>query len=85
MDPSEAINHPYFRERGMINEIVDPVMGELAIPGFPLRFSEQPERLDLVAPTLGQHNSEVLKDMLGYTAEQIDDLESAGVLVSRDR
>ena len=32
----------------MINEIVDPVMGPLAIPGFPLRFSEQPERLELV-------------------------------------
>jgi CoA:oxalate CoA-transferase len=85
MDPSDAINHPYFRERGMINEINDPVMGEFAIPGFPLRFSEQPERLDLIAPTLGQHNSEVLGGTLGYSAERISELENAGVLVSRNR
>ena len=85
MDPVEAIQHPYFRERGMIREITDPVMGDLTIPGFPLRFSEQPERLDLVAPTLGQHNSEVLSGVLGYTRDRITDLENDGVLVSRDR
>jgi CoA:oxalate CoA-transferase len=60
-------------------------MGEFAIPGFPLRFSEQPERLDLIAPTLGQHNSEVLGGTLGYSAERISELENAGVLVSRNR
>lgn len=85
MDPAEAINHPYFRERGMINEITDPVMGDLTIPGFPLRFSEQPERLDLVAPTLGQHNQQILSDVLGYPPQRIAELESAGVIVSRDR
>ena len=85
MDPVEAIQHPYFRERGMVREITDPVMGDLTIPGFPLRFTEQPERLDLVAPTLGQHNKEVLSRMLGYTPERIRDLEHAGVLISRDR
>ena len=85
MDPAEAIEHPYFRERGMIREITDPVLGDLTIPGFPLRFSEQPERLDLVAPTLGQHNQEVLSEVLGYNSDRIVDLERAGVLVSRDR
>ena len=69
----------------MINEITDPIMGDLTIPGFPLRFTEQPERLDLVAPTLGQHNAEVLSEILSYTPEQISELESAGVLLSRDR
>jgi len=85
MDPAEAIDHPYFRERGMVREITDPVMGDLVVPGFPLRFSAQPERLDLVAPTLGQHNAEVLGDILGYDAERIDALTADGVLVSRDR
>lgn len=85
MDPAEAINHPYFKERGMVREITDPVMGDLAVPGFPLRFSAQPERLDLVAPTLGQHNADVLSDVLGYSAAQISELEDKGVLVSRER
>ncbi|MFP6681206.1 MAG: CoA transferase [Gammaproteobacteria bacterium] len=85
MDPADAIEHPYFRDRGMIREITDPVLGDLTIPGFPLRFSEQPERLDLVAPTLGQHNQEVLGEVLGYDSDRIADLERAGVVVSRDR
>ena len=85
MDPADAINHPYFRERGMVREITDPVMGDLVIPGFPLRFSAQPERLDLVAPTLGQHNAEVLGDILGYDPERIDALVQSGVLVARNR
>lgn len=85
MDPVDAIDHPYFRERGMVREITDPVMGDLAIPGFPLRFSAQPERLDLVAPTLGQHNAEVLGNILGYDGERIDALAEAGVIISRDR
>ncbi len=85
MDPADAIGHPYFTARGMVNEIVDPVMGPLAIPGFPLRFSAQPERLDLVAPTLGQHNGEVLTEVLGYDAARVAALAEAGVLVAGER
>jgi CoA:oxalate CoA-transferase len=85
MDPVDALEHPYFVERGMVRRIKDPVMGDLAVPGFPLRFSEQPERLDLTAPVLGQHNAEVLQDVLGYSAEQISELEASGVLVSGAR
>ena len=85
MDPADAIEHPYYRERGMINEFEDPVMGPMAIPGFPLRFSERPEGLDLVGPTLGQHNSEVLKSVLGYSEDRITDLADAGVLVTKNR
>ena len=69
----------------MINEIEDPIMGELTIPGFPLRFSAQPERLDLVAPTLGQHNAAVLSDVLGYEADRIAGLEQNGILCSAPR
>src|SRR5690606_29119605 len=85
MDPVDAITHPYYQARGMVREIVDPVMGSLAVPGFPLRFSAQPERLDLVAPTLGQHNAEVLEDLLGYAPEQVAALTREGVLVTAAR
>jgi CoA:oxalate CoA-transferase len=85
MDPADAIGHPYFQARGMVREIEDPVMGPLAVPGFPLRFSAQPERLDLVAPTLGQHNAGVLERVLGYDAARIAALQADGVLVSGER
>lgn len=85
MDPVDTLTHPYFLERGTVRFINDPLMGELAIPGFPLRFSAQPERPDLVAPTLGQHNGAILSGLLGYPPERIAELERAGVLVSAPR
>jgi crotonobetainyl-CoA:carnitine CoA-transferase CaiB-like acyl-CoA transferase len=50
------------------------------LPGFALRFSDFPAPLDLEAPFLGEHNAEVLGDYLGYTADQVADLERRGVL-----
>lgn len=85
LNPIEAIEHPYFLERGMVRLIEDPVLGPLAIPGFPLRFSAQPERPDLVAPLLGQHNSAVLSRVLDYPPQRISALTAQGVLVAGDR
>ena len=81
LEPAAAIGHPYFESRGAVRHVVDPILGEMSIPASPLRFSEQPEPLDLVAPTLGQHNEEILAE-LGYAPEVIADLEADGVLGS---
>ncbi len=85
LSPVEAMDHPYFKARGTVRHIEDPVMGPLAIPGFPLRFSAQPELPDLVAPVLGQHNAQVLAGLLGYSTAQIADLAARGVLKSAPR
>lgn len=85
LDPIEAIHEPYFLERGMVRFIEDPVLGPLAIPGFPLRFSAQPERPDLIAPLLGEHNAAVLSRLLAYAPHEIAALAAQGVLVSGDR
>jgi crotonobetainyl-CoA:carnitine CoA-transferase CaiB-like acyl-CoA transferase len=66
----------------MVRKIKDPLLGEVTIPGFPLKFSEFPELLDLVAPMLGQHGAEVLKENLGLSDAQIKGLTDAGVLHS---
>jgi crotonobetainyl-CoA:carnitine CoA-transferase CaiB-like acyl-CoA transferase len=71
-------------ERNMVRTIQDPFMGEVVIPGNPMRFSERTEDLDLQTPCLGEHNSEVLLD-LGYTTEEITNLEAAGILHQRNR
>jgi crotonobetainyl-CoA:carnitine CoA-transferase CaiB-like acyl-CoA transferase len=82
LSPTEALNHPYYRERGTVRTTRDPILGELAIPGFPLRFSAQPELPDLQAPLLGEHNATVLERVLGYDAARIGQLRDAGVLVT---
>ncbi len=61
--------------------IEDRLAGKFEIPGMPPRFSEFPKDLPLEAATLGQHNSEVLRDLLGRSDQEIEELRAAGVLV----
>jgi len=81
----QAARHPQLRARRTIRKIQDRILGEFEVPGFPLRFSEFPETLTLEAPFLGEHNTEILRDDLGYSAAQIGELEAAGVLRRGDR
>jgi len=81
----EAINHPHLRARGTVTEIEDRFIGKFDVPGFPLRFSAFPEELQQPAPTLGQHNAELLQDYLGFTSAQIERLEADGILHRGER
>ena len=80
LSPADALKHPHFVERGVIRTVQDPLAGAIQIPGFPFRSTEQfPER-ELIAPALGEHNASVLQGLLGFTAEQISDLKTRGIL-----
>jgi crotonobetainyl-CoA:carnitine CoA-transferase CaiB-like acyl-CoA transferase len=78
----EAMNHPHLRERQTVQSINDRVIGEMQVPGFPLRFSAFPQRLELDAPFLGEHNEKILSEYLGYSKEQIGRLGREGVIQS---
>jgi len=79
----EAMNHPHLRERGTVAKVHDRVLGDLEVPGFPIRFSEFPAPADIQAPLLGEHNEYVLKKYLGYSDAQIAALNKAQVLLSK--
>jgi len=81
----EAMKHPHMRERGTVRTVHDRFMDDFELPGFPLRFSKFPGQLDLDAPTLGEHNSEILRSRLGYSEERIRKLEADGILHSGPR
>ena len=85
LDPLDALDHPHFKAREMVRRVPDPVLGEVTIPGFPFKLSAQPDLLELTAPLLGEHNDEVLGDLLGYSSAQLEDLVAGGVLFSSDR
>ncbi len=78
----EALQHPHLRQRGTVRTIHDRILGDLDVPGFALRFSEFPDTLDLQAPLLGEHNAEILIQWLGYTTDEIQELERKGILHS---
>ena len=78
-----AETHPHFLERGTVREVSDPLAGSMLIPGFPLRFSDAPDLPDLTAAEVGEHNSSVLSDLLGMSAEAVAAMEQDGVLYRR--
>jgi len=77
---ADTVTHPYFQAREMIRQVPDPLLGEVTIPGFPLKFSEFPELPQIFAPTLGEHNAEILRESLGFDETRIRELTEAGVL-----
>lgn len=81
IDPADAHEHPWFWEQGLLTEIDDPVHGPFRVPGFPIHGSAIPRReAEPPAPFLGQHNAEVLGEVLGLNAAAVDDLTRQGVL-----
>ena len=76
----QVVNHPHMIERGTVRQIQDSKLGEFSVPGMPLRFSGFPNNIPLEAAYTGQHNEQVLSEMLGYDAGRIAALREAGVL-----
>ena len=83
VNPADAITHPYFVARGTLRACQDRILGQLMLPGFPLRFSDQTEYPAGSAPLLGEHNEVVLGDLLGYGQARIEALRAAKVIMSK--
>ncbi len=69
----EVVTDPHIIERNMIVEVDHPKAGKLRQPNFPLKFSTA-TTFSRPAPTLGQHNEEILRDLLGYSSKEIASL-----------
>ena len=83
LDPAGAAEHPWFRERGAVCDVDDELLGRIAVTGLPMHLDGVPApAVDRPAPTLGQHNGEVLRDVLGWPEERIAALTERGVLQS---
>jgi crotonobetainyl-CoA:carnitine CoA-transferase CaiB-like acyl-CoA transferase len=80
LSPLDAVGHEYYEHRDMVRWVDDPQLGKVPIPGYPFKFGDQPTLPDLVAPTLGQHNAEILSRHLGLSEAEVAELTGAGVL-----
>jgi crotonobetainyl-CoA:carnitine CoA-transferase CaiB-like acyl-CoA transferase len=78
----DVVHNVQVRHRGLFERGRHPVTGEHELPGLPFRFRSVPSWVRGPAPTIGQHNDEVLREV-GLTGVEIDRLRSDGVIGDR--
>jgi crotonobetainyl-CoA:carnitine CoA-transferase CaiB-like acyl-CoA transferase len=79
-DLAQVFSDPHVAERGLVRELDHPVAGHVPTVVNPVRFSGAAPRADMRPPMLGEHTEDVLKRVLGYSADEIDALRSAGAI-----
>jgi formyl-CoA transferase len=78
-DLAEVFSDPQVLHRDMYLKMPHPTLGSIKQTGLPLKFSQTPGGLDRHPPLLGEHNQEILQG-LGYSAAQVQDLTTRGVI-----
>ncbi|ABD06285.1 L-carnitine dehydratase/bile acid-inducible protein F [Rhodopseudomonas palustris HaA2] len=79
--PVDLVGDAHLLATGHWQPVVRPFMGPHLLPSVSYRegFAERPYPIERLAPTLGQHNHEVLRE-IGLTEAEIGDLHDRGVI-----
>jgi crotonobetainyl-CoA:carnitine CoA-transferase CaiB-like acyl-CoA transferase len=75
-----AFAEPPVAERDMIVEYDHPDVGRVRLPGNPIKLDGAGPAISRPAPRLGEHTDEVLRDLLGLSAERIAALRQQGAV-----
>jgi crotonobetainyl-CoA:carnitine CoA-transferase CaiB-like acyl-CoA transferase len=85
LSPADAMTEPHLRARGTVRDVEDPRVGRISVPGFPIKSTDPLPDRELIAPALGEHNRQVLGELLGWDEDAIATYETDGILASKDR
>ena len=80
-DPQDLFSDPHLLATGGLAPMTLPDGRETASPLLPITLNGQRPGLRLNPPKLGEHGRELLQG-LGYTAQEMDDLVQAGVVLA---
>jgi len=81
LSPEEIVAHPQMAARSAFPAVVHPTRGTVRVTATPFHLDGLPIEPAGPAPhRVGEHTREVLTDMLGYSAQQIEALIKARVV-----
>ena len=79
-DIGEVFAHRQVQHRQMVIQMPHPLAGTVPLVASPINLSGTPVSYEIPPPLLGQHTTEVLRDVLGYESRRIEQLISDGVV-----
>jgi crotonobetainyl-CoA:carnitine CoA-transferase CaiB-like acyl-CoA transferase len=77
---AQVFDHPQVQARGMKIDVPHPLSGSVRLVANPIKMSVTPPQYQYAPPMLGQHTQSVLQDQLGLTVEQLQELQTKGVI-----
>ena len=80
VNAEQLVSDPHLNARKFFWDIDHPETGLRRYAGQPVRMSATPARVHRPAPCLGQHNDKVLRERLGLSPDELNDLRKKGVI-----
>jgi formyl-CoA transferase len=80
---SDLLDDPHISQRGLLKPLPHPTQGKVnsaLASDYPVRFSSFTASLEQPAPMLGQHNHQILSELLGLSDDDVRQLASRGVI-----
>jgi benzylsuccinate CoA-transferase BbsF subunit len=78
----DLLQDPQFKHRQHYQVLRHPEMGEHSYNAPAYRLSKTPWKMVRPAPCMGEHNMLVLKDMLGYSEDDVADMLAEGAITT---
>src|SRR5215216_2599726 len=75
----EIIEDRSLYETGTLVEVDHPTRGKYVSVGNPIKLSDSPAEVAR-SPLLGEHTQEILRDVLGFSESQVEEIEGSGAL-----
>ena len=79
MSVEDLVRDPYLKERELLLNIEDPVLGEIPLMASPIKM-EGGRKDHLPPPLLGQDNKEVYNGLLGMDEQRMQKLKESGLI-----
>ncbi len=72
--------HPQIQPRELVINTNHKSAGSIPLTGFPYKLSRTPAEIQHAPPLLGEHNLDILTGVLGYTVDEVNDLQDRGII-----
>jgi formyl-CoA transferase len=75
----DMLEDEHFKAREAIVSLMHSTLGELKMQNVVPKLSETPGRVKWCGPELGEHNNEILGEMLGLDEARLEELKARGI------